>query len=83
VLRGQPASPADTADAQPSGAGAAGGFTVGAPADLVVFDRSARWRVTPDTLRTKAKITPLLRWDLPGVVLFTVAGGRLAHADAR
>jgi dihydroorotase len=57
------------------------GLVVGAPADLVVFDRSTRWRVAADTLRTKAKITPLLGWDLPGLVLFTVAGGRLAFAD--
>ena len=56
-------------------------FVVGAAAELVVFDRSERWRVTSETLRTKAKITPLLGWDLPGRVLFTVAGGRLAFAD--
>jgi dihydroorotase len=94
VLEGQPrsqpgsgpdaaeaADTADAADAERSGAGAAGGLIVGAPADLVVFDRSARWRVTSETLLTKAKITPLLGWDLPGLVLFTVARGRLAFAD--
>ncbi|HYN69923.1 MAG TPA: dihydroorotase, partial [Candidatus Eisenbacteria bacterium] len=60
---------------------ATGGLAVGEPADLVVFDRSERWRVTSDSLRSKARITPLLGWDLAGRVLFTVAGGRLAFAD--
>jgi dihydroorotase len=74
VLAGQPRSEAGATRA-------AGGLVVGAPADLVVFDRSERWRVASDTLRTKGKITPLLGWDLPGLVLFTVAGGRLAFAE--
>ncbi|MEZ0240483.1 MAG: dihydroorotase [Chloroflexota bacterium] len=64
-----------------AGGAAAGGLVVGEPADLVVFDRSERWRVTPDSLRSKAKINPLLGWELAGRVLFTVAGGRLAFAD--
>ena len=55
------------------------GFVEGAPADLVVFDRSDRWTVTPDMLRTKAKQSPLLGIDLPGRVLLTMAGGRVAY----
>jgi dihydroorotase len=81
VLAGRPGSAARAAVSVEAAAGPAGGLLVGAPADLVVVDRSARWRVAPETLRTKAKITPLLGWDLPGLVLFTVAGGRLAFAD--
>ena len=56
-----------------------GRLTVGAPADLVVFDRSDRWAVTPEALASRGKNTPLLRRDLPGRVLLTVAGGRLAY----
>jgi dihydroorotase len=53
-------------------------FSEGRPADLVVFDRSDRWRVTPEELRSRGKNSPLLGVDLPGRVLFTVAAGRLA-----
>jgi dihydroorotase len=55
------------------------GLVEGAPADLVVFDRSASWRVGPGTLASKGKNSPLLGRDLSGRVLLTVAGGRLAY----
>jgi dihydroorotase len=55
------------------------GFVVGAPADLVVFDRAERWTVEPGSLRTKGFGHPLAGRSLPGVVLLTVAGGRLAY----
>jgi dihydroorotase len=55
------------------------GLVEGASADLVVFDRSASWRVDAGTLASKGKNTPLLGRDLSGRVLFTVAGGRLAY----
>jgi dihydroorotase len=55
------------------------GLVQGAPADLVVFDRSERWTVTASGLASKGKNTPLLGMDLPGRVLFTLAGGRLAY----
>jgi dihydroorotase len=58
------------------------GLVEGAPADLVVIDRSATWRVEPETLASRGKNSPLLGRDLPGRVLLTVAGGRLAHEDA-
>jgi dihydroorotase len=55
------------------------GLVEGAPADLVIFDRSESWRVTPETLASKGKNTPLLGMELPGRVLLTIAGGRLAY----
>ena len=55
------------------------GIVVGAPADLVVFDRAERWTVGPETLLTKGHGSPLVGRSLPGAVLFTIAGGRLAH----
>jgi dihydroorotase len=54
------------------------GLVEGAPADLVVFDRSERWTVTPGSLASRGKNTPLLGMELPGRVLVTLAGGRLA-----
>jgi dihydroorotase len=61
------------------GSGPAPGLVEGAPADLVVFDRSSSWTVGPDALASRGKNTPLLGRDLPGRVLLTVANGRLAY----
>jgi dihydroorotase len=58
------------------------GLTEGAPANLVVFDRSDRWRVAPESLLSKGKNSPLLGRELPGRVLLTIAAGRLAYEDA-
>jgi dihydroorotase len=55
------------------------GFVVGAPADLVVFDRAERWTVEAASLLTKGYGHPLASRSLPGVVLLTVAEGRLAY----
>ena len=62
-----------------AGRSAAPGLTEGAPADLVVFDRSAAWRVEPGNLASKGKNSPLLGMELPGRILLTVAGGRIAY----
>jgi dihydroorotase len=59
------------------------GLVVGAPADLVLVDRSQRWDVEPSSLRSLGRNTPLLGRELPGRVLMTVAAGRLAWADER
>ena len=55
------------------------GIAEGAPADVVVFDRAARWTVGADTLRTKGFGHPLDGRALPGEVVLTIAAGRLAH----
>ncbi len=55
------------------------GLVEGAPADLVVFDRSDSWLVTADGLASRGKNSPLLGRELPGRVLVTFAGGRLAY----
>ena len=64
----------------PAGAGL-GGLVEGAPAELVVFDRSARWAVAPGSLRTKGHGSPLLGRSLPGRVLLTIAQGQVAFED--
>jgi dihydroorotase len=58
------------------------GLVEGAVADLVVFDRSESWMVTPDALASRGKNTPLRGRDLTGRVLVTVAAGRLAYDGA-
>jgi dihydroorotase len=54
------------------------GFEEGAPADLVVIDRSVAWTVDPAALASRGKNTPLVGRNLPGQVLVTVAAGRIA-----
>jgi dihydroorotase len=63
----------------PGGAGPRG-LVEGEPANLIVFDRSASWRVESEALASRGKNSPLLGRDLPGRVLLTVAGGRIAYA---
>jgi dihydroorotase len=55
------------------------GLVEGAPADLVVFDRSERWTVTADGLASRGKNTPLLGMELAGPVMVTLANGRVAY----
>jgi dihydroorotase len=72
-----------TGPAAALGLGAAPGLLVGAPADLVVVDRSARWTVERSMMRTKGFGHPLAGRSIPGEVLLTVAGGRLAYEAPR
>jgi dihydroorotase len=58
------------------------GLVEGAPADLVVFDRSASWRVAAGSLASRGKNSPLIGRELTGRVLLTVAAGQLAYEDA-
>jgi dihydroorotase len=55
-------------------------FMPGQVADLVMFDRSRSWRVAPGALASRGKNSPLLGLELPGRVLLTLAGGRIAFA---
>jgi dihydroorotase len=58
------------------------GLVEGAPADLVVFDRSATWTVEAGALASRGKNTPLAGRELAGPVLLTVADGRIAFGAA-
>jgi dihydroorotase len=57
------------------------GLVEGAPADLVVFDRSDAWSVDASALASRGKNSPLIGRELPGRVLLTLAAGRLAYED--
>jgi dihydroorotase len=58
------------------------GLVEGAPADLVVFDRSERWTVTAEGLASRGKNSPLIGMDLPGRMLLTMATGQVAYEAA-
>ena len=59
--------------------GEARSLAVGAPADLVLFDPDARWRVDPGALASASSNTPLTGMELPGVVRMTVGDGRVTY----
>ncbi len=73
--------PAHVLGSRPGRRGSTRGLVEGAPADLVVVDAGASWEVTTENLASRGKNTPLLGRELPGRVLVTVAGGRLAWRD--
>jgi dihydroorotase len=54
-----------------------GRLAVGAKADIVVFDPSAPWRVTPENLRSAGKNTPYAGLELCGRARYTLVGGDL------
>ncbi len=55
-------------------------FAPGDPADFLLFDPEHSWVVTPETMRSKGKNTPLLGQALTGRVVLTVVGGVVVHA---
>jgi dihydroorotase len=56
---------------------ASGKIAAGAPADLVIFDPDAAFRLAPETLRSQGKNTPFLGYELSGRVNFTVVAGNV------
>jgi dihydroorotase len=51
----------------------------GAPANLVLLDTEASWRVTEEGFRSRSANSWLLGRELTGVVRLTVASGRVVH----
>ena len=60
----------------------AGRLRRGAPADLVLFDLDAPWRIDRDVFRSKSDNTPFDGRPVQGRVLRTVVDGRTLFADA-
>ncbi|HKU47421.1 MAG TPA: dihydroorotase [Burkholderiales bacterium] len=56
-----------------------GRLAPGAPADLVLFDPSAPFKVAPDTLKSQGKNTPFLGYELAGRVRYTVVAGNVVY----
>ncbi|MBY0574862.1 MAG: dihydroorotase [Undibacterium sp.] len=56
-----------------------GSIALGDVADLCVFDPHARWLVSADALVSQGKHTPMLGYELPGVVKATIVHGHLAY----
>jgi dihydroorotase len=54
-------------------------IAVGAPANLVLLDTEAAWRVTEDGFRSRSANSWLLGQTVKGKVLMTIAAGRVVH----
>ena len=56
-------------------------IAVGAPANLVLLDTQASWRVTEDAFRSRSVNSWLLGETLRGRVRMTIADGRMVHDE--
>lgn len=57
----------------------AGHLSLGAPADLCVFDPEQHWRIGVDTLKSQGKNTPFSGIELGGRVTHTLVAGTLVY----
>ncbi|WP_428852396.1 dihydroorotase [Imbroritus primus] len=55
-----------------------GTLSVGAAADLCVFDPTATWKVEARQLKSQGKNSPFLGYEMPGRVRMTIVGGHIA-----
>ncbi len=59
----------------------AGTLSVGAAADVVVFDTKQRWKVDPLKFFSKSRNTPFAGWELVGKIERTLVGGKTVHSS--
>ena len=57
----------------------AGHLSVGAPADVCVFDPDQYWKVEPAVLKSQGKNTPFIGMELQGRVRYTLVDGQLIY----
>ncbi|MDV6343683.1 dihydroorotase [Nitrosomonas sp. Is37] len=57
----------------------AGHLTLGAPADICIFDPEEYWYVSASTIKSQGKNTPFLGRELPGRVKFTLTDGNIVY----
>lgn len=58
----------------------AGSLEVGGPADILVFDSGHSW-IVDEKFASKASNSPFIGHSLPGLVLYTIAGGKIAYQN--
>ncbi|GMR01316.1 MAG: dihydroorotase [Gammaproteobacteria bacterium] len=59
----------------------AGTLSVGADADICIFDRDEDWQLTDDLIHSHGKNTPFLGWNFQGKVKHTIVSGNLLFSD--
>jgi dihydroorotase len=61
----------------------AGALTVGADADICIFNQNEDWQLTAKSMHSNGKNTPFLGWNFQGRVKHTIINGRLMYSDER
>lgn len=58
-----------------------GRMSLGADADLTVFDPDEEWTVDPEKFASKARNTPFAGWNVKGRVKYTIVQGQIIYKD--
>jgi dihydroorotase len=58
-----------------------GTLTVGADADVTVFDPDAEWIFRAEESASKSKNTPFNGWKLKGKAVATIVGGKIVWSE--
>ncbi len=61
----------------------AGTLSVGAHADLCLFDPARIWRVEPRQLHSRGHNTPFAGWEFKGKAVMTIMGGQVVYEEGR
>lgn len=56
-----------------------GHLSLGANADVAIFDPQATWKVTANNLKSQGKNTPFLNMEVTGKVVYTLLNGQLTY----
>jgi dihydroorotase len=59
--------------------GGRGQLSVGAPADVTIFDPKKQWTFDPKQSKSKSRNTPFGGWKLTGKVVVTIVGGKIVY----
>jgi len=59
----------------------AGTLSVGANADICIFDENQDWQLTTEAINSHGKNTPFLGWNFQGKVKHTIVNGDLLFSD--
>tara|TARA_Y100001936_G_scaffold146000_1_gene142357 strand:+ start:877 stop:2151 length:1275 start_codon:yes stop_codon:yes gene_type:complete len=58
-----------------------GNLSIGAAADLCIFDPDEHWKIEASALKSRGKNTPFLGMELQGKVKYTLANGVIVYED--
>ena len=59
----------------------AGTLSIGANADVCIFDENEDWQLSVDSINSRGKNTPFLGWNFQGKVKHTIVSGDLLFSD--
>ena len=59
-----------------------GTLSVGASADVCIFDPDLVWQLNTDTMHSNGHNTPFMGWEMKGRVIHTLLAGNLVHSLA-